>query len=93
MSLTYVVAIGLRPDIGAVSVAVPDLPGCFSSGDTVGHALANAAEAVLAHLSEMVERGESVPTPSSQAELEGHPEYVGWQWATVTVPDPAATRA
>ena len=88
MSLTFVVAIELRPRAGLVGVAVPDLPGCFSAGDTVESALANASDAVGTHLSEMIERGEALPTPSSQSELESHPEYVGWQWATVTVADP-----
>lgn len=88
MPMTFVVAIELRPQAGVVGVAVPDLPGCFSAGDTVETALSNAASAVREHLAEMIERGESLPTPSSQGELEGHPEYYGWQWATVTVPDP-----
>jgi predicted RNase H-like HicB family nuclease len=31
-------------------VVVPDLPGCFSAGDTLDDALINSREAILLHL-------------------------------------------
>ncbi len=45
--MTHYVAIieDAGPDL-AVGVWFPDLPGCFSAGDTLDEALANASEAV-----------------------------------------------
>jgi predicted RNase H-like HicB family nuclease len=35
---------------GGYSVEIPELPGCFTEGDTVEEALANAREAIACHL-------------------------------------------
>lgn len=45
-------------------VTVPDLPGCFSAGDSIEEAINNAREAILAHAEVMAEDGESIPLPS-----------------------------
>ena len=45
-------------------VTVPDLPGCFSAGDSIEEAIDNAYEAILAHAEVMAEDGESIPLPS-----------------------------
>ena len=42
--MNYVIPI--EPDDKKHGVAVPDLPGCFSAGDTLDEAVANAREAV-----------------------------------------------
>jgi len=44
-------------------VTIPDLPGCFSAGDTIEDAVKNAEEAILCHLEGMVEDGEDLPAP------------------------------
>lgn len=38
-------------------VTIPDLPGCFSYGDTVEEALANAKEAAYFHIDGLIEDG------------------------------------
>jgi predicted RNase H-like HicB family nuclease len=35
---------------GGYSVEVPELPGCFTEGDTIREALANAREAIVCYL-------------------------------------------
>lgn len=49
----------------AFGVVVPDLPGCFSAGDTLDEALTNAREAVAAWLESQLDAGEAVPTATT----------------------------
>lgn len=46
----------------------PDIPGCGATGATVEETKENLKEAILFHLEGLQERGESVPTPTSQAD-------------------------
>ena len=50
-------------------VTVPDLPGCFSAGDTLEEAIESAQEAVACHIEGLLMDGEPVP---EQAPLEDH---------------------
>jgi predicted RNase H-like HicB family nuclease len=50
-------------------VTVPDLPGCFSAGDSIEEAIDNAREAILAHTEVMAEDGESIPLPSEIVDM------------------------
>jgi predicted RNase H-like HicB family nuclease len=50
-------------------VTVPDLPGCFSAGDSIEEAIDNACEAILAHSEGMAEDGESIPLPSKFVDI------------------------
>ena len=50
-------------------VTVPDLPGCFSAGDTLEEAIESAREAVACHIEGLLMDGEPVP---EQAPLEEH---------------------
>lgn len=43
----------------------PDLPGCFTQGDTQEELLANAAEAMECFLLGLLEDGEKLPQPSA----------------------------
>jgi predicted RNase H-like HicB family nuclease len=64
----------------ATGVWFPDLPGCFSAGDTVDEALRNAPEAVALYAEALGDRRMPAPRPLSQlqkdpsfrAEAEGH---------------------
>lgn len=42
-------------------VAVPDLPGCFSGGDTLEEAFANAREAIVGHLETLLMDNQPIP--------------------------------
>jgi len=62
--MRYPIIIEEGDDSAAFGVIVPDLPGCFSAGDTLADALANADEAVAAWIETALESGVSVPPPS-----------------------------
>lgn len=74
----------------AWGVVVPDLPGCFSAGDTMEDALMQAEAAVAAWIEATLDAGQAIPQPSNIDTLRAdHPELAGWLWAVVKV-DPAA---
>ena len=47
-----------------ISVEFPDLPGCFSYGDSDIEAVVNAKEALELHLFGLEDDGEPIPSPS-----------------------------
>jgi len=72
----------------AYGVTVPDLPGCFSAGDSIDEAIRNAEEAILCHLEGMLMDGETLPVPQPIEHHSRNPDYAGGTWALVAV-DPA----
>ena len=66
-------------------VTVPDLPGCFSAGETFDEALSEIVEAIECHLEGLLQDGEPIPTPDSIEHHQANPDYVGGVWAIVTV--------
>lgn len=70
----------------AYGVVVPDLPGCFSAGDTVEEAFENAKEAIETHCEMIAEAGGDFPVTQSMAVWQSNPEYRGWTWGIVEVP-------
>ena len=87
--MRYPIAIEPGTDTTAWGVVVPDLPGCFSAGDTLEEAMIQAEEAITAWVEVAIDSGESIPKPSPLEALRAaHPEFEGWVWALVKV-DPA----
>lgn len=87
--MRYPIAVEPGDASHAFGVVVPDLPGCFSAGDTLDDALTNTEEAVVAWIDTMLDRDEAIPQPTSIDTLRAqHPEFTGWIWAVVSV-DPA----
>lgn len=79
-------AIAIEHEKGtAYGVAVPDLPGCFSAGDTLDAALENAREAVAFHIEGLLDAGLPVPEPAGLEAHTGRREYAGRTWAVVSV--------
>jgi predicted RNase H-like HicB family nuclease len=72
----------------AFGVVVPDLPGCFSAGDTLDEALDGAKEAVTAWVDAALDAGPPVPAPSSLEGVRRLPGYDGWTVGVVEL-DPA----
>jgi predicted RNase H-like HicB family nuclease len=83
--MRYPIAIESGDARHAYGVVVPDLPGCFSAGDTLDDALTNAQEAVLLHLEGLLDDGKPVPTPSDVAQLRRKRGFRNWTWAVVDV--------
>ncbi|AJC66887.1 type II toxin-antitoxin system HicB family antitoxin [Dickeya zeae] len=81
----YPIAIEAGDDTHAYGVTVPDLPGCFSAGDTLDEAIANAKEAITGHIELLIEMGQDIPAVSSVGTLAKAPEYTGYTWAVVDI--------
>lgn len=73
----YVAIIEDAGEDHAVGVWFPDLPGCFSAGDSLDEALENAPQAVALWLETMVADGNAVPRPRTPSELRADPEVAG----------------
>lgn len=69
MKLPYQIELTPDTDEGGYVASFPDLPGCFSIGDTAEEALANALDAKSAWLQAAIEDGIEIPDPNS---LEGY---------------------
>lgn len=66
-------------------VTVPDLPGCFSAGDSIEAAFENAAEAILTHIEGMLLDNETIPVPRPIESLKKHFPAKDLVWGLVTV--------
>jgi predicted RNase H-like HicB family nuclease len=87
--MRYPVAIEPGTDTQAFGVVVPDLPGCFSAGDTLDEALANAEEAITAWIEAALDAEQEIPPPSDiEALRKAHKAWKTWIWALVKI-DPA----
>lgn len=83
--MRYPVAIEPGTETTAFGVVVPDLPGCFSAGDTLDEALLNAEEAAAGWIDSALDDGEPIPPPSSLDALRANPEFEGWTLALINV--------
>jgi predicted RNase H-like HicB family nuclease len=83
--MRYPIAIEPGDEHRAFGVAVPDLPGCFSAGDTLDEALDNAKEAIELWLEMALDNDEAIPLPGTVAQHQANPAYSGWLWAVVSV--------
>ena len=86
--MRYPIAIEPGTESTAFGVIVPDLPGCFSAGDTLDEAMAGAEEVAAAWIDATLDAGDAVPAASSLEELRLNPDYVGWTIGVITL-DPA----
>jgi predicted RNase H-like HicB family nuclease len=82
--MNYPIAIEQEPG-KAYGVQFPDLPGCFSAGDTLDEAIANAAEALAFHVEGLLDAGEKIPPPQAIESHSANPDYAGMIWAVTTV--------
>ncbi|VVD93240.1 MULTISPECIES: type II toxin-antitoxin system HicB family antitoxin [Pandoraea] len=61
--------IAIHKDEGSTyGVTVPDVPGCFSWGDTIDEAIRNAKEAISGHIETLIAQGEEVSLTCSAIE-------------------------
>ncbi|EMY45979.1 type II toxin-antitoxin system HicB family antitoxin [Glaesserella parasuis] len=78
--MLYPIAIEPGDETHAFGVVVPDIPGCFSAGDTLEEAYSNAKEAILGHLELLVELGEEIPMPTSIDNHRKNPDFAEYDF-------------
>lgn len=83
--MRYPIVIERGDDTHAFGVVVPDLPGCFSAGDTLEEAFDMAKEAVEGWLEVCLDDGAEIPKPSSLEAISNLSDYQGWILGTVDV--------
>ncbi len=84
--MKFAIAIEAGSDTTAYGVTVPDLPGCFSAGDTIEEAFDNAVEAIETYVETLAEDGKAIPVTRPLSEWQKDKEYKGWTWGIVDVP-------
>jgi predicted RNase H-like HicB family nuclease len=66
-------------------VTVPDLPGCFSAGETLDEALNEVIEAIECHLEGLLMDSEPIPLAKTMEYHQHNPDYREGIWALVSV--------
>ena len=61
--MQYLVIFEKAPD-GTIWAKVPDLDGCYSSGDTIDEAKENVKDAIALYLEDLKDEGKPAPQPS-----------------------------
>jgi predicted RNase H-like HicB family nuclease len=69
----YYVALMHKDEGSAYGVSFPDLPGCYSAGDTLDEAMDNAREGLAAFVRWMEADGDSVPAPRPPDQIMADP--------------------
>lgn len=66
-------------------VTVPDLPGCFSAGESVDDSLDSVIEAIECHVEGLLIDGENIPLPIAIETHQKNPDFSDGIWALVDV--------
>lgn len=66
-------------------VTVPDLPGCFSGGESFEEAITSAHEAVACHIEGLLMDGEPIPERKPIDLHQGNQDYDNGVWALIDV--------
>lgn len=74
-----------KDNTSGYGVSVPDLPGCFSAGDSLDDAIESAHEAIACHLEGLLMDGEMVPERAPLETHQANRAYKGGIWAVVAV--------
>lgn len=86
--MRYPIAIETGTEMSVFGVVIPDLPGCFSAGDSLDEALAGAEEAAAAWVDAALDAGLAIPSATSLDALRQNVDYAGWTFGVITL-DPA----
>lgn len=81
--MRYPIFIEPGNDTRAWGVVVPDLPGCFSAGDTLDEAIMAAEQAAAAWIDAALDAGMPIPAPSPAADRAA--DYPGWLLGVVNI--------
>lgn len=69
----------------AFGVVIPDLPGCFSAGDTLDEAMASVEEAAAVWIDATLDSGGVIPEPTSLGAVRSNPDFTGWAVGVVAI--------
>ena len=82
--MRYPIVIHKDPD-SDYGVTVPDLPGCFSGGDTMEEAIEMAHEAITGHIETLLMDGQPIPDMLPMETHLADEFYTDGIWALVDV--------
>ena len=85
--MKYPIAIEPGDKNHAYGVVVPDLPGCYSAGDTIDLAYENAKEAIAGWIEVELDEGHDIPLPSKIEDIAKQKDFKGWIMGVVEIPD------
>ena len=85
--MRYPILIEEGTETAAYGVVVPDLPGCFSAGDTLDEAIEAAREAAAAWIDAALDRNMTIPRPSSLEDVRKQRGYKGWTVGVIDLED------
>ena len=85
--MRYPILIELGSEGTAYGVVVPDLPGCFSAGDTLDEAVEAAKEAASAWIDAAMDDGSIIPIASKLDDIRMKHEYDGWMVGIIDLDD------
>lgn len=85
MKVVYSVAIETGTNDTDYGVVVPDIPGCFSSGETYELALNNAKEAIEFHLEALALDNQLPPPSTSINDHMENSDFKDWVWSMVEI--------
>lgn len=71
--MRYIALIHKDPD-SAYGVSFPDMPGCFSAGETIDEAVRNAVEALSGHVRMLEADGDPVPSARDFDQIMADPD-------------------
>ncbi|WP_108653147.1 type II toxin-antitoxin system HicB family antitoxin [Dongshaea marina] len=83
--MLYTIAIEPGDEQHAYGVIVPDIPGCFSGGDTLDEAYKNAKEAIELHLEGLAEDRDKLPEAQPIDIYANDPEYQGFIMGVIEI--------
>ena len=75
-------------DGSSYGVTVPDLPGCFSAGDTLDETFEMAREAIFGHIETLLMDGQSISEQRPLQDHQANPDFSGGIWGLVDVDMP-----
>ena len=80
--MRFAIVIHKEPGSG-FGVTVPDLPGCFSAGDTLEEAIESASEGIACHIEGLLMDGETIPERAPLEEHQANEDHRDGVWAIV----------
>ena len=74
-----------KDETSSYGVTVPDLPGCFSGGDSFEEAVSSAHEAAACHIEGLLMDGEAIPERKLIELHQSNPDFQNGVWALIDV--------